>query len=70
MRTRVAVPPAPTPEFLLRWAESDIRMANGRMKKCPTSLGIRETPIKATVRYHLMAVRMAKINKAGSDRCW
>ena len=34
------------------------------------SLGIREIEIKTTMRYHLIPVRMAKINQSGNKRCW
>ena len=44
--------------------------ANRNRKKCSKSLAIRESQIKTTLRYHLMPVRMAKIDKAGNDRCW
>ena len=40
------------------------------MKKCSSSLVIREMQIKTTLRYNLMTVRMAIIKKSGDNRCW
>ena len=60
---------------IMKWAkdmnrnltEEDIDMANKHMRKCSTSLAIREIQFKTTMSYHPTPLRMVKTNKTGNN---
>lgn len=47
----------------------NIQIANRHMKRCSTSLAVREVQIKTTMRYLHMPIKMAKIKNNDNTNC-
>ena len=52
-----------------QFSKEDLQMAKILMKRCLTSLIIREMQIKTTLREHLTLARMAIIKKSTNNNC-
>ena len=50
--------------------KDDIQMTIDIMRRCSTSLIIREMKIKTTLSYQLTPIKMAIIKKATNNKCW
>ncbi|KAF0883980.1 LORF2 protein, partial [Crocuta crocuta] len=65
-----------TAKYLNRYyTKEDIQMANKHMKRCSSSLVIRELQMETTTRYHRSPFRMANIQKTltipiTGENCW
>jgi hypothetical protein len=57
-------------ELNKEFSTKEYRMAEKHLKKCSTSLVIREMQIKTALRFHLIPIRMTKIKRSSYSRCW
>lgn len=54
----------------LDFTKEEVKMANNHLKRCSTTLVIREMQIRTKMSYHFTSVRMAKMNKTNLVRVW
>ena len=52
------------------FSKEDMLMAKKHMKRCSTSLIVREVQVKTIMRYHLTPIRTAFIKKSINNKCW
>jgi hypothetical protein len=52
------------------FSKEEIQRAKKHVKKCSTSLALKEMQIKTMLRFHLAPVRMATIKNTKNKKCW
>jgi hypothetical protein len=56
-------------ELNREFSKEEVQMASKYMKKCSTSLVIKENQIKTTLRFHLTPVRMVRNQGNNNNKC-
>ena len=68
-KTKPKKPVEKSASGLHSYFSKDTEMVSRHIKKCWTSLNIKEMQIKTTMKYHLTPIRKAIINKS-TNKCW
>jgi uncharacterized Fe-S center protein len=57
-------------ELKRSFSKEEVQMTKKHMKKCSTSLAIKEMQIKTTLRFHFIPVRMTTIKNTNNSQYW
>jgi hypothetical protein len=57
-------------ELNRKFSNEEVQIASKYMKKCSTSLAMKEMQIKTTLRFHFTPVRMSIIMGNNNNKCW
>jgi hypothetical protein len=57
-------------ELNREFSKEEVQKASKYIKKCSTSMVIKEMQIKTTLRFHLTPARMAIIKGNNNSKCW
>jgi hypothetical protein len=53
-----------------KWAKEEVQMVKKRIRKCSTSLAIKEMQMKTTLRFQLKPNGITIIKKTNNNKCW
>jgi hypothetical protein len=52
------------------FSKEEVQMASKYIKKCSTSLAIKEMQIKTVLKFHLTPLKIILINCNNNNKCW
>jgi hypothetical protein len=57
-------------ELSRAFSKEEVQMAKIHMKKCSTSLAVKEMQFKTMLRFHFTSVIMTRIKNTNKNKCW